>query len=86
MAQKGAAQGRNRDPKRTEVIWKTQPDAVKAEINRLQKENPTKMLLGLRQTALSNILGDLPQGERIALDAEVKRIGREGNLEKDKRR
>ena len=86
MAQKGAPQGNNWEPKRTEVIWKTQEDVVLAEVTRLQKDNPTKRFLGLRQTALSNILAGMLEGERVVLDAEVKRIGREGNLEEEKRR
>lgn len=42
--------------------------------------------LGARQTALLRILAELPGGERAALDAEVKRIERQGNPEDVKRR
>ena len=86
MAQKGAPQGRIWEPKRTEVIWKTQEDTVLAEVRRLQEGNPTTPFLGLRQKALSNILAGMPDGERVALDAEVKRIGRQGSSEEEKRR
>jgi len=65
---------------------RTRPDAVEAEITRLRDENPTQTPLALRQMALSNILHNLTHPERLALDAEVKRIKREGNSEDEKRR
>jgi hypothetical protein len=86
MAQKGA-------PARTQLG--TQEDRSDLEnprrccpgrSSRLQKGNPTRPFLGLRQKALSNILAGMLEGERVALDAEVKRIGREGNSEEEKRR
>lgn len=86
MLQKGAVKSKNWAPKRTEVIWQTQKNAVEAEINRLREETPEKQWLGLRQTALSNILTNLSPAERLALDVEVKRIENEGNSEVEKRR
>jgi hypothetical protein len=86
MAQKGAIQGRQWEPKRTEVIWKTRKDEVKAKINELQKVDSTKAFLALRQTVLSTMLAGMSREELVALDAEVKKIGREGNSEEDRRR
>ena len=86
MAQKNALKGNNWAPKRTEVIARKDKEAVKAEMDRLREENPGKPLLALRQMALSNILNNLSHAEGLALDAEVKRIQRDGNSDEDKQR
>jgi hypothetical protein len=53
---------------------------------RLVVTNPGKESLALRQMALSSMLANMADAERLALDAEVRRIQREGNSEEEKRR
>jgi hypothetical protein len=86
MAQKSELHANNWAPKRTELIATRNKEAVEEEIARLQGENPSKLYIALRQTALSNVLQNLSHAERLTLDAEVERIQREGNSEEDKRR
>lgn len=86
MLRRGAVKGKYWVPKRTELLWRTSRDAADAEIARLQVAHPTKGYIALRQMALSNLLANLPHAERLALDAELKKIEREGNSEEEKRR
>lgn len=86
MLQKGPVKGNNWAPKRTELIWQTQEATVRAEMARLVVTNPGKESLALRQMALSSMLANMADAERLALDAEVRRIQREGNSEEEKRR
>jgi hypothetical protein len=86
MSQKGAVKGKHWLPRRTELLWQIRRDAAEAEIARLQEEDPTKPWIAVRQMALSNILANLSHAERLELDAEVTRIGREGNTEEEKQR
>lgn len=86
MAHKGAVKGKHWVPRRTDLLWQTKRDAAEAEIARLKEEDPTKPSIAIRQMALSNVLANLSAAERLELDAEIKRIEREGNSEEERRR
>jgi hypothetical protein len=76
--------------KKTEVLWKTRPHEVLAEIAKLlgtdSATTNTPGWFSERMPAMGNILARMTMSEKEELDREGERLQREGNTEEDKRR
>lgn len=76
--------------KKSEILWKTQPDKVFAEIAKLLNtptaNATTPGWFSKRLPAISQILAQMTPAEQEELDREGERLQVEGNSEEEKRR